>query len=172
MKTLSRLKKVIPVVLALTISICGLQHVKAADWKGPSDGSEGSFGGLAGLGIVDNSNGFSLIGTASKKVIKSGFIPDITNPVSFEGQFGPVFLSGATAWFYSAHLRWDFEKDSIWTFYALGGLGGNILSVNSSTRFELFPRFGIGAFWKVSPLVFVRGEISHELIALGINIPF
>src|SRR3569832_1626005 len=84
-------------------------QVQTADWKGPPSPGEATFGGVIGMGIIDNSSGFALIGTLSKKIVKNGFVPDITNSVSVEGQLGPVFLSPGTAWFYSAHLRWDFE---------------------------------------------------------------
>lgn len=154
------------------ICCLGSLSVNADDWKGAPAAGDGGFGGLVGMGLIDSSTGFALIGSASKKILHSGFVPDITNSVSMEGQLGPVFLPRSTAWHYSAHLRWDFEKDVNWTFYALGGVGGNVLSVSSSSRVEVFPRFGVGAFWKMSPLINWRAEVSHELIALGVYIPF
>lgn len=144
----------------------------AEDWKGESDISEGSFGVINGLGIINSSTGYTLIGTVSKKIITNGFIPDLSNSVSIEGLFGPVFLSGVTGWLYSAHLRWDFEKDVNWAFFAVGGLGGNVVSQNNHTDFILSPRFGVGAFWKVTPQIKIRGDIAHDLVTVGINVPF
>ncbi len=140
----------------------------AEDWKGEPDGIGFDFGGLVGLGIVDSSSGVATIGTLSRKIISKGFVPDISNSVSVEGQFGPIFIPQHTAWFYSAHLRWDFNKSPAWTFYGLGGFGGNIMS----SRVEIFPRLGAGAIWKVDQLVWLRGEVSHELTAVGVTIPF
>lgn len=144
----------------------------AEPWKGESDGSEVHFGALAGLGIIDFSAGFVLLGTASKKVIHRGFVPDINDSVSLEAQAGPIFTQGTAAFQYSLHLRWDFQKDEHWTLYALGGGGGYITgtSINGGS-FLLHPRFGLGTFFRVNDLILLRGEISHELIAAGLTIP-
>src|SRR4051812_17989063 len=98
----------------------------AEDWKGDPDPAQVHFGALLGLGVIDSNAGFAVLGTASKKIVQHGFSPDINNSVSIETQLGPLFVSGGTAFAYSAHLRWDFEKDLDWTFYALGGLAGHI----------------------------------------------
>ena len=135
------------------------------DWKGKADSSEISLGGLTGMGIINNSVGFTVLGTVSKKIVKRGFISDVNNSVSIEGLLGPAFIPAGTAWIYSAHLRWDFVKDDSWTLYAVGGTGGSLL--NSS--FSLMPRFGIGAFLGLQGGLSVRGEISHDLIAAGVN---
>ncbi len=153
--------------------------VLAEDWKGRPDESEFSFGGLTGMGIIDGFAGYALLGTASKKIVSPGFAPDLNNSVSIEGALGPIFLPssvantpGGTAWGYSVHLRWDFNKDPMWTFYALGGVGGSIASSPSGgNRFELLPNFGIGSFWKISPLIYIRGEVSNQWIAAGVNVP-
>jgi hypothetical protein len=142
------------------------------DWKGKSDGSEVHFGGLTGLGIIDFHPGFVLLGTASKKIVHSGFVPDITNSVSIEAEAGPLFAASTTLFDYSLHLRWDFEKDEHWIFYAIGGVGGFIAGSSfGSDNFMVFPRFGLGTFFRVNDLILIRGEISHELIAAGITIP-
>src|SRR6476620_9165319 len=73
----------------------------AEDWKGTPDESSFSFGGLAGLGIIDTSAGFALLGTASQKIVRHGFIPDIANSVSVEVAAGPVFMSGSTPFNFS-----------------------------------------------------------------------
>lgn len=143
----------------------------AEDFKGKDEPSEFGLGALAGMGILDNHVGFALLGAASKKIVHRGFISDITNSVSIEVEMGPLFVSGGTAFQYSGHLRWDFEKDAQWTFYALGGLGGDITGASLGDRFELFPRFGIGAMWKIGQNFNLRAELSHEFIGLGIIFP-
>ncbi len=146
----------------------------AEDWKGTPEESVLSLGGMTGLGLIDETSGFTIFGTISKKIVNHGFVPEITNSVSVEGAFGPVLLSGeSTALAYSVHLRWDFEKDKDWTLYALGGLGGNARwRVPGVSRSELYPRFGIGAFYKMSGPLNARVEFSHESISAGINVPF
>jgi len=150
------------------VSIATGSVAQAEDWKGAPEESVLSIGGLAGVGLSGQSSAFTVLGTASKKIVNHGFVPDITNSVSVEGIFGPAFWSGGTALAYGLHLRWDFEKDKNWTLYAVGGLGGNALS----GRGELFPRFGVGAFYKMSGPLNARFELSHELIAVGVNVPF
>jgi len=142
------------------------------DWKGKPDEKEVSFGGLTGMGIVNSAVGYAVLGTISKKIVRHGFAPDINDSVSIEAEVGPVFMSVGTALAYSTHLRWDFNKDPNWTFYGLGGVGGHVISLGLLNRFQLNPRFGIGAFWKITALIHVRAELSHDLVALGINLPF
>jgi hypothetical protein len=164
--------KNLAVAFLIGFTFLNFKPVFAEDWKGTPEPSEMSFGALTGLGIVDGEAAYALIGTASKKIVHHGFIPDINDSVSIEGQFGPMFFSGATAWSYSAHLRWDFRKDAMWTLFAMGGVSGNIISKNSVTDFEIMPRFGVGAFWKMTDQVLLRGEVAHNLIGVGVNLPF
>jgi hypothetical protein len=163
-------------ILWLTFILVGNPLARAEDWKGEPTPTEFSFGGLTGLGVVNGSGGPTLIGTVSKKIVHRGFIPDIRDSVSLEGSLGPVFLTGITPWIYSVHLRWDFEKDETWIFFATGGIGGNYRSYslaggNSQTDIDLTPRFSAGAFLKVTPQVWLRGEVAHDLIGVGVNIP-
>jgi hypothetical protein len=153
----------------------------AQDWKGEPESSRFSLGALTGMGVVDNSSGFAFIGTASAKVVPHGFAPDLRDSVSIEGQMGPLLINGYSSWHFSGHLRWDFEKDDQWTFYALGGLAGNVSSVAYSSSYttssyyythtEFYFRFGVGAFWKMAKNFYWRGELSHELVALGVIFP-
>ncbi len=131
------------------------------DWKGKPSASDLGVGAVTGLGIVNSSPGYVFLGTLSKKLLYSGFIPDINNPVSLEVLLGPVFLSNGASWLYSAHLRWDFVKDSIWTIFAVGGVGG--------ASFSLTPRFGVGSFYRINESISLRGDISHDLIACGVH---
>lgn len=145
---------------------------QAEDWKGKPSSSEMSFGALTGVGISNYTTGFAVLGTFSKKIVKAGFIPDLNNSVSIEFGAGPVLMSG-TPWLYSASLRWDFIKDSDWTLFSVGGVGGAIqIGSLNPPGFFLAPRFGVGAFYRVSETVLLRGDVSHDLIAAGINLPF
>jgi len=128
------------------------------------------FGG--GFGLVDTHGGFSVIGNAAAKIVKDGFIPEIVNPVFLEVAFGPTFVSGATFWQYSTHLRWDFVKNMDWTLFALGGFGGNIVDdPQYGDRTAFHPRFGVGAFYALEYFD-LRFEFSHEMITLGASFPF
>ena len=137
-------------------------------WKGAPDPSRFHVGALAGLGIMDSSAGFEILGTISKKIVDVGFAPDINNSVSMELQAGPLLIHSTTVFAYSTHLRWDFKKNVNWTFYAVAGLGGHITGASLGSRFLLFPRFGAGLIRHLglnAPAL--RLELSHERISLG-----
>lgn len=138
------------------------------EWKGIPGDSEISIGALTGLGVLDSSAGFAVLATAGRRIVPHGFVPDINNSVYLEAMVGPLFLKAGTAFAYSVHLRWDFQKNDPWIFYALGGLGGDITGAGLGNRFLLFPRFGIGALWQVYPQIHARAELSHELTTMGI----
>lgn len=141
------------------------------DYKSVHPENNFTFGASTGMGIVDTHAGFALIGNVAAKVVKDGFIPDIVNPVFLEVEFGPTFVSGATFWQYSTHLRWDFVKDAKWTLFALGGLGGNFGSNRYGDRVALYPRFGVGAFYALDTMD-LRFEFSHEMMTVGASVPF
>ena len=141
------------------------------DYKSVHPTNNYTFGGSTGFGLVDTRGGFSLIGNIAAKMVKDGFIPEIVNPVFLELQFGPTFVSGATFWMYSTHLRWDFVKDAKWTLFAIGGFGGNFGSNKYGNRVAIHPRFGVGAFYALDT-VDMRFEFSHELITVGVSVPF
>lgn len=159
-------------VVALAFLWVQLNPAAAEDWKGKPDRSEFNFGVLTGLGVIDSSGGFALLGTAAQKIIQQGLIPDLNDSVWIELGMGPIFVSGTSAFTYAAHLRWNFEKDPEWTFFALGGVAGNITGASLGSRFLLFPRVGVGALWKMMDLFSWRAELSHELIAVGVVFPF
>ncbi len=160
-------------VVTLT-SVVSAQEIEssAEPWKGTPPDKEIHVGALAGLGIIDTTPGFALIGMASKKILSEGWIPDINDQVFIEAEIGPMFNSGHTYWIFSGHLRWDFVRDDQWTFFALGGLGGNITGASLGDRAAVFPRIGVGAFYRVADNLLIRGELSHELIAAGVSFPF
>jgi opacity protein-like surface antigen len=138
------------------------------DWKGSINPSAFGFSALGGIGVIDDYRpGFALIGAIHERIIDHGFVPGINNSVYIEGELGPVFAAGNTAWFYSAHLRWDFTLNSDWIFYALGGVAGSDQGSGLGNHTVFYPRIGAGAIMNLTELVGVRLEISHELIVLG-----
>jgi hypothetical protein len=159
--------------LALLVAVSfAPRPASADDWKGKPDGAEVHLGAMGGLAIVNFNAGFALLGNASKKIIEHGFVGEVTDSVSLETELGPVFVASSTIFSYSLHLRWDFEYNEHWTFFALGGAGGYVTGSNFGNTWELFPRFGLGAFYRVNDLVMVRAEASHEVIAVGVTVPF
>jgi hypothetical protein len=142
-----------------------------ADWKTPGLPPLYNFGVMSGLGVIDSYGGVAILGTASLTVLDRGFVPDISNSVATEIEAGPMITSGHGAFWYSLHMRWDFQKDNDWTFYALAGLAGNGTPSSLGGHFEIWPRFGAGAIYKLTSFVSVRGEISHEFTGIGISVP-
>jgi hypothetical protein len=129
------------------------------------------FGVSAGMGLIDTRIGFVIIPNISHRIVTEGFIPDIVNPVFLEFMFGPFLAEGTTSWIYSGHLRWDFVKNAKWTWFALGGLGGNLMKNSLADRLAIHPRFGIG-FMREYETFIVRGDFSHEQITFGFAYPF
>ena len=143
-----------------------------SDWKNPGLPPLYNFGALTGLGIIDSYGGIAILGTASLTIIDRGFIADISNSVATEIEAGPMITSGTAAFWYSLHIRWDFQKDDNWTLYALGGLGGAGTPSAMGGHFEIWPRFGAGAMYKLTSSLLLRGEVSHEFTGIGISVPF
>lgn len=148
-------------------SVLAAEPARHEDWKGPSPAPKFYFGGLAGMGVLDTAIGFSLLGTAAIRLVERGFANDINNQVFLEGQAGPVFFRGLTAFQYHVHLRWDFNKNEDWTFYAIGGLGG----ILATGRTVFYPHFGVGAMWHVFARFSLRAELSHEFTGMGVVVP-
>ncbi len=144
----------------------------ADDFKGPSVPDVVSVGGMTGLAVIDSRAAFTVLGHAARKILDRGFVNDLNDSVWIEGEAGPAFTSGSTAFVYSLHLRWDFVKDATWTFYALAGLGGDVTPAGLGDHFELFPRFGVGAMLHLLENLSLRAELSHELIVAGVQFGF
>ncbi len=167
MKSISFLARLVPaLLLALSLS-APAAFAEAEAWKGEPDNHDVSIGALTGLGIRDGEAGFTLLGTLGFKVVRKGFVPDINNSVSGELQFGPARAYGRTYMNYSAHLRWDFQKDANFILYALGGVGG----YTGQGSFTMFPRVGLGIMYDMAKTFLWRAEISHELIGVGVVFP-
>lgn len=139
----------------------------AEDWKGEPENSDLSLGALTGWGGGTQTPGFVLLGTASTKVVRHGWVPDVNNTVSVEVQAGPLWAGGATFFNTSVHLRWDFQKDARWSFYSLGG----VAFTSGQGIFDLYPRVGLGAFYDVAQSFVIRAEFSREVLGAGVMFP-
>ena len=144
----------------------------AEDWKGEADAAEFTASIMSGFGLIGTTGGLALMPALAKKIAHRGFLDDINDQAYFEIEVGPMFTSGSSALMYGAHLRWDFRRNEVWTFYALGGLGGFNTGSKLGDQFGIHPRFGVGTFWSLSKHVTLRGEVSHELILAGVSVGF
>ncbi|MGZ3699646.1 MAG: hypothetical protein ACXWP5_15985 [Bdellovibrionota bacterium] len=142
------------------------------DFKGKSEDLHFTVGGTAGLGIIDGSAAFTILGQAAAKIVERGFVPDIHDSVWIEVGVGPTFLTGLSALSFQTQLRWDFSMNEQWTFFALGGLGGFATLGQPVTRVELVPRFGVGAMLKFQRNFALRAELAHDLVGLGFMFSF
>lgn len=144
----------------------------AEDWKGEPYLSQVMLSALSGLALIDNHTTFTILGAAAKKILDRGFVKGINDSVWGEAEIGPAFYGGSAGLVYSVHLRWDFNKDPNWTFYALAGFSGNVLPMNLGGRNEFFPRFGLGALFHLVENLSIRAELSHELMVAGAQFEF
>ncbi|MBL7715231.1 MAG: hypothetical protein JNL01_07150 [Bdellovibrionales bacterium] len=142
---------------------------KSEPFKGKAPTENWGFSGLTGAGVYGSKGGVTLTAGLSKKILDRGFLSDINNQVHVEVQMGPLWVFSSHAWYYSTHLRWDFIQDSQWRFYALAGVSGHVTSQALLDRWTFIPRTGIGAFFKLIPGIFLRGELSHEMTAIGVH---
>ena len=142
------------------------------DWKSAPSSRDITFGFLGGTGLIEPKYGLSVIGDVAKKILNQGFIPGIDNQVFIELEAGPIFVQGHAPLFWSSHLRWDFTQDENWSFYALGGLAGQITGIELGDRALIFPRFGAGVFYHLQQNMSIRAELSHELIGAGLSFEF
>jgi hypothetical protein len=144
----------------------------SSDWKGPLSEYDFSISAMTGLGLLSDSAGLPVIGALSRKILHEGFVPDVSDQVHLEGALGPMFIKGATVWSWSAHLRWDFKKDELWTPFAIGGVGGHFVPDRLGKREEFFPKFGVGAFYSLGENFKLRTELSHTWISAGVALFF
>lgn len=144
--------------------------VTGEDWKGPRSTHDWDFSFSSGLGLLSGNAGVPIVFSGAKKVVHEGFVPDINNQVFIEAQTGPLFIKSETVWLWSAHLRWDFEQDERFRYFAVAGLGGNFVPKALGGRSEFFPRVGLGMFYSLTPELKARVDVSHEWITAGVTL--
>ncbi|NDG85068.1 MAG: hypothetical protein EBX52_08535 [Proteobacteria bacterium] len=168
-----------PVTALIGFALCfsSIPSLAGELWKGHTTVRPLEVGLLSGFSIYGDQANWGVLPAVAKLIKEKGFAEDIDNRVWIEGQLGPTFFSNhgvsKTGMQYSAHLRWDFMLNADWTFYALGGLGGNKASSELGGDFQLLPRFGAGAVLDIERQTHVpigiRGELSRELISVGVQ---
>jgi hypothetical protein len=156
-------------VLVFTVSffLASASASAAEEWKGKGYDQQFQVSALTGMTLMGNTAGFGIMALLAKQILNKGFFPDMANQAYIEASFGPAFMTGGTGFQIGAHLRWDFHKNELWSLYALGGLGWDIIPAGFTKAHAIHPRFGLGAFWHLFPQVSFRGEISHEFTGVG-----
>lgn len=139
-------------------------------WKGPRSTHDWDFSFSSGLGLLSGNAGIPMIVSGAKKIDHEGFVPDINNQVFIEAQTGPLFIKSETVWLWSAHLRWDFERDEQFRYFAFAGLGGNFVPKSLGDRSEFFPRVGLGMFYSITKELKARVDVSHEWVTAGVTL--
>jgi hypothetical protein len=162
--------RVLPLFLMGLFSMSSFAD-SSLEFKGEPPYLQGTWGLVSGIGSLNSTLGLAIIGTVAKTILQNGFVPEINNQVFLEAEVGPLLTHRGTALIYSGHLRWDFNRNAEWSFFGLGGLGGVVSGENLGNAWQLFPRFGVGAFWKIRKELILRAELSHELIVAGVSFP-
>jgi hypothetical protein len=142
------------------------------DWKGAMPDREFGVGLMAGAGLIEPKYGVALQGQVSRSILKDGWLDDVSDQVFLELSAGPTFVDGHSPFVFSTQLRWDFQKDTKWTFYALGGLGAQITGRELGDRSLIHLRFGAGAFYYLQHNMSLRMEASHEFLGGGLAFDF
>lgn len=132
-------------------------------FKGTQPSPDLTAGVVTGLGILGYGAGLPFHLTLSKRFAPAGFIEDINNSGHIEIEAGPS-LGSFTSIYFAAHLRWDFVKDDLLTFYGTGGVASNVLL--STLWFS--PRFSVGLFYRLAKTVALRAQVSHDLVGGGV----
>jgi len=164
----ARMKKLFAPFVLFLFYFSSHAAVSSKPWQGARPAHRFSVGTLAGIGITGAFGGPTLLANAGFVIMPEGLVPDMNNQLLIEIEAGPQFLPGSVLMPFSGHVRWDFHYDDFWTFYALGGIGGVIKDSSYASQWELFPRFGVGAFWHFFVNFSFRAELSHEFVGLGV----
>ena len=141
-------------------------------WQGSAPADNFQVGFLLGPALIEPSYGLGIVGTAAKRIIKDGWLADVSDAVYLEGAMGPVFVKSQHPLVYSIHLRWEFQFNEQWSLYALGGVGGEVSGPELGNRSLLFLRTGLGAFYGLQDNMKLRLEVSHEWIGVGLAFGF
>jgi hypothetical protein len=148
----------------------------ADNWKGQTTVRPLELGLMGGAAIYGNQVNWGVLPSVAYLLRDRAFVQDIDDRVWSELQLGPTFFntpnSNETGLQYSAHLRWDFSYNEVWTFYGLGGLSGFFLPARLGGSFTIHPRFGTGVQYQTKTALILRGEVSAEFIGMGASFNF
>jgi hypothetical protein len=144
----------------------------APAWQGAAPEDDFQVGFLTGLALIEPHYGFGVLGHVAKRVVKDGWLADVSDAVYLEGTMGTVFVKSQHPFVYSLALRWDFQYNESWNLYALGGVGGQVSGPELGDRSLIFLRTGLGAFYSLRDNMKLRVEVSHEWISTGLTFGF
>jgi hypothetical protein len=171
------LKTSLSMVFLFLASLTPGNHATAAEnWKGQTTVRPVELGLMGGASIYGNQVNWGVLPSVAYLLRDRAFVQDIDDRIWGELQLGPTFFgtsnSNETGLQYSAHLRWDFSYNEVWTFYALGGLSGFSLPDRLGGSFTIHPRFGAGVQYQTKTALILRGEVSAEFIGMGASFNF
>ncbi len=161
--------------IVILLAFIGMHSSQGGElWKGKTEVSPYEFGLLSGMGLYGTETSWSFLATAAYLIKPEGLVDEVDERMWAELEIGPSFYSGSigTGLQYSSHLRWDFTYNEHWTAYALGGLSGFVLPSGFGGKFTIHPRFGVGIEYQTKTALMFRGEVSAELMGLGIALNF
>jgi hypothetical protein len=168
--------RILSAILVLTSWVIPYQVEAAENWKGQTSVRPIELGLMGGAAIYGNDVSWGVLPSVAYLLKDRAFVSDLDDRVWGEIQLGPTFFytrnSNQTGLQYSAHLRWDFSYNEIWTFYALGGLSGYSLPASRGGSLTIHPRFGTGVQYQTKTALILRGEISAEFIGMGASFNF
>jgi hypothetical protein len=145
-------------------------------WKGHTETRPFELGLMAGGSIYGSEFNWSSLAAVAYLLKDKAFAPDLNNRILIELEIGPTFFStvnsNQTGFQYSTHLRWDFNYNETWAFYALGGFSGFGLPKSLGGAFTFHPRFGVGVEYQTKTPLLLRGEVSAEFMGLGVAFNF
>ena len=135
-------------------------------------GNELFFGG--GLNYFDN---FGFQGRYAARIIKNNLIRDITNSFYIEGGLGLTFYgtkadqTSVTGLSAVITGRWDFQMNSVFTFFGDLGFGYNAVSNDRKNDVHgggAFPAIGVGAIASFTDDWAARADISYQFFGFGV----
>lgn len=142
---------------------------KTEYWKGSTSPEMVNFTLMTGNGTAGYPNAFTLMSMVAVKMMDRGFLDEINNQVFIEGEIGPHFVTSSPNWLVGARIRWDFEMNLLWRFYAAGGAGFVIPNSDTKAPFPFYPRIALGTFIQFNAYWKLRAEVSHEFTGVGLT---
>ncbi len=170
------LKTLKTTLVLATLSLFTSGAFAAEFWKGHTEARPLEAGLMSGMAIYGNHSNWSVLASGAYLLKDKAFVADLDDRIWAEVQMGPSFFSTPasteTGLQYSAHLRWDFSYNELWTVYALGGFGGFGLPKSYGSSLTFHPRFGAGVEYQTKTALLFRGEISAEFVGVGVALNF
>ena len=141
-------------------------------WNGTESRGGFSFATLPGIGFFEGQTGLLFAASLGARISDEGLIPEVNDEVFVEATLGPAVLSLGKVLLMSVHARWNFHHQSQWGLYGLGGIGAVAGGPRLGNFFRVYPRFGVGGEVAVTEGLYLRTELSHELLVTGFSYHF